>query len=66
MKQSTIATTLEYSITPSIRRQVTSHPRYIALLAKQGMDDAWRDELMAKVNALTPITGIHVALDEDY
>jgi hypothetical protein len=30
------------------------------------MDDAWRDELMDRVNELEPITGIRVALDEDY
>ncbi len=55
-----------YPLTPSIIREVTSHPRYQALLAAHGMDDAWRDELMNKVNELEPITGIHVSLDEDY
>jgi TolB-like protein len=55
-----------YALTPSIIREVTSHPRYKAILAKSGMDDVWRDELMVKVNELEPITGIRVALDEDY
>ncbi len=54
------------ALTPSIQRQVTSHPRYIALLAGHGMDDDWRDELLIKVNELEPITGIRVSLDEDY
>ena len=58
--------TVLYPLTPSIIREVTSHPRYQALLAAHGLDDAWRDELMSKVNELEPITGIHVSLDEDY
>lgn len=55
-----------YALTPSIIRTVTDHPRYKAMLAEEGMDEAWRDELMAKTNELEAITGIHVALDEDY
>ena len=55
-----------YALTPSIQRQVTSHPKYMAILASHGMDDAWRDELMSRVNELEPITGIRVSLDEDY
>ena len=57
---------LLYPLTPSMIREVTSHPTYRALLAKHGIDDEWRDDLMAKVNALEPTTGIRVALDEDY
>jgi TolB-like protein len=55
-----------YALTPSIIREVTDHPTYRALLANHGMDDAWRDELMDRVNELEPVTGIRVALDEDY
>jgi TolB-like protein len=55
-----------YALTPSIIREVTSHPRYKALLAAYDMDDDWRDELMTRVNELEHITGIHVSLDEDY
>jgi len=31
------------ALTPSINRQLLSHPRYQALLEKHGWDDAWRD-----------------------
>jgi hypothetical protein len=55
-----------FPLTPSIMREVTSHPTYQGMLASHGVDDAWRDELMKKVNELEPITGIRVALDEDY
>jgi|TARA_Y100000310_G_scaffold341907_1_gene442815 TolB-like protein len=57
---------LLYALTPSIIREVVNHPRYQAELARHGLDDAWRDELMHKVNELEPITGIHVSLDTDY
>ena len=52
------------ALNPSIIREVTPHPGYSALLANHGMEDAWRDELMAKINE--SITGIRVSLDEDY
>jgi TolB-like protein len=55
-----------YALTPSMIREVTDHPTYKAMLANHGMDDAWRDELMERVNELEPITGIRVGLDEDY
>jgi len=55
-----------YALTPSIIREVTAHPRYKAILARTGMDDAWRDELLGRVNELEPVTGIRIALDEDY
>lgn len=55
-----------YPLTPSIIAEVTAHPRYKALLAAHGLDDAWRNELMERVNALEPMTGIHVALDTEY
>jgi len=58
--------TLLYALTPSIIQEVTNHPRYKAVLEKHGLDDAWRDELMSRVNELEPITGIHVSLDTDY
>ncbi len=31
-----------------------------------GIDDEWRLELMAMVNELSPSTGIHIQLDEEY
>jgi TolB-like protein len=62
----TLRTVALYALTPSIIGTVTEHPRYKALLASHGVDDAWRDELLAKSNELEAITGIRVALDEDY
>ena len=55
-----------YPLTSSMKRNVRAHPKYKAILASEGLDDAWRDEFMAKVNELEHITGIRVALDEDY
>ena len=55
-----------YPLTPSMKRAVIAHPKYKAILAREGLDDAWRDELMTKVNELEHITGIRVMLDEDY
>jgi len=55
-----------YPLTPSMKQAVIVHPKYKAILAKEGLDDAWRDELMTKVNKLEHITGIRVMLDEDY
>jgi TolB-like protein len=55
-----------YPLTSSMKREVRAHPKYKAILAREGMDDAWRDELMTRVNELESITGIRVALDEDY
>jgi len=55
-----------YPLSPSIKREVTAHPIYKAMLASQALDDAWRDDLMTKVNELEHITGIRVTLDEDY
>jgi|TARA_B100001971_G_scaffold181972_2_gene179013 hypothetical protein len=54
------------ALTPSIIQEVVSHPRYKDALVRYGLDDAWRDELLGKVDALEPITGIHVSLDADY
>ena len=54
-----------YPLTSSMKRDVRAQPKYKAILAGEGLDDAWRDELMAKVNELEHITGIRVALDED-
>ena len=42
------------------------HPRFQAMLAKRGLDDNWRDELLEMANDLTNVTGIHVQLDEAY
>jgi hypothetical protein len=47
-------------------RKVTSHPHYQELMAGQGMDEGFRQELMETANSLEEITGIHVAPDEDY
>lgn len=53
-------------IPQSILREVLQHPRFKAVLKQYGIDNTWRDELMAMVNDLTDITGIHVQLDEEY
>jgi len=55
-----------YPLTPSMIRDVTGHPRYPKLLESWGLDEAWKMELMARVNELEHLTGIHVSLDEDY
>ncbi|HJN51350.1 MAG: tetratricopeptide repeat protein [Pseudomonadales bacterium] len=48
----------------SISREVEQHPRFQAILKQFGLDDTWRDELMAMANELTDVTGIHVQLDD--
>lgn len=53
-------------LTPSIIRKVTSHARYEAQLTRHGIDAAFSDEVLRRVNEIEDITGIHVALDEDY
>jgi TolB-like protein len=53
-------------MTPSIVEEVTRHPRYQEMLAATGLDNAWRDELIVKVNELEPITGIRIGLDQVY
>ena len=50
----------------SILREVQQHPRYQAILKQFGIDDTWRDELMAMTNDLSVVTGIHVQPDDDY
>jgi TolB-like protein len=40
-----------------------SHPRFAELLEKEGVDDAWREELMQSLNSISDITGIVVRPD---
>ena len=55
-----------YALTPSIQREVTSNPRYQALLDALDAGADWQAELLATVNAVEHLSGIHVAPDEDY
>ncbi len=50
----------------SIVHQVWSYPRHHAKMESFGITDAWRDELLERVNQLTSVTGITVQPDEDY
>lgn len=50
----------------SILREVEQHPRFKAILQQFGIDDAWRDEMMAMADELSVVTGIRVQTDDDY
>lgn len=54
------------ALTPTIIREVTSHPRYKALLDARNVGDEWRKECLELLAGVEHITGIHVSLDEDY
>lgn len=47
----------------SLIDRLERHPVFEALLEQHRIDDAWRIELMERVNDLAGITGIHVAPD---
>ncbi len=49
----------------SLVNQLEQHPGFTGLLEQEGIDDAWRTELMERVNELTDITGIHIHPDDD-
>jgi len=49
----------------TVVRELEQHPGFKKLLENEGVDDAWRVELMERVNELTHITGIHINLDDD-
>ena len=42
---------------------IEAHPGFKAALARMGVDDAWRKELIEMVNGLEDITGIHIDHD---
>ena len=44
--------------------QQEQHPVFEALLEKEGIDDAWREELAERLNDIADITGIHVQEDD--
>ncbi len=44
--------------------EVWAHPRHKAMMERDGVTDAWRDELLIQVTELTPITGVIVRPDE--
>ena len=48
----------------TLLREIEQHPRYRAILKRFGIDEPWRDELMALANDLTVVTGIHVQPDD--
>jgi TolB-like protein len=45
--------------------QLEQHPGFKLLLEQEGIDEAWRAELMERVNELTGITGIHINPDDN-
>jgi len=49
---------------PEMYRQLERHPRFQSLLHDHGVTAAWRDELVAQLNAISDVTGIRVAPDE--
>ncbi len=49
----------------SLINQLEQHPGFKLLLEQEGIDEAWRAELMEHVNELTGITGIHINPDDD-
>ena len=55
-----------YALTPTIRREVTSHPKYQALLQAQDTAEYWRDHMLQLAASLEHITNIHVSPDADY
>jgi len=49
----------------TVVQQLEQHPGFQKMLGNEGVDEAWRIELMERVNELTDITGIHINLDDD-
>ena len=47
----------------SMVARMEQRPGFRALLARQGIDDQWRVELVERLNAISSITGITVAMD---
>jgi tetratricopeptide (TPR) repeat protein len=45
--------------------QLEKHPAFASLLENEGIDDAWCNELMGKVNELAEITGIRISPKDD-
>ena len=48
----------------SVVDQLEKHPVFEALLKKEGIDDAWRQELAERLNEIADITGIQVKEDD--
>jgi TolB-like protein len=46
-----------------LNEQLERHPRFQALLLEHGVTDTWRANLVGQLNAISHITGIHVAPD---
>jgi len=55
--------TYRYLCPTSIIEEIDSHPRFIAALARMGIDDAMCEELIESVNALEDVTGIRIQRD---
>ena len=50
----------------SIVDKLEQHSVVQALLEKEGINDAWRTELIQRLNEIVDITGIHVQPDDQY
>lgn len=46
-----------------LNERLERHPRFQSLLLEHGITDTWRASLVEQLNAISPITGIHVAPD---
>lgn len=55
--------TYRYLCPTSIIEAIESHPGFVAALARMGIDEASREELIETVNALEDVTGIRIAPD---
>jgi len=45
--------------------EIERHPRFQEILDREGIDDAWRVELMERVNDVADITGIRISPEDD-
>jgi TolB-like protein len=49
---------------PELVEEIENHDRFKELLRRQGIDDAWKAELIERLNEISDVTGIIVRIDE--
>jgi hypothetical protein len=59
-----VRATTRARLSMSVVGQLEQHPVFAALLKKEGIDDAWRQELAERLNDIADITGIQVKEDD--
>jgi len=47
----------------SLVEEIEQHPRFLKLMKKEGIDDAWQTELVERLNEISKLTGIVVQAD---